>query len=184
MLDDLRGCFERAGAFQYGEIDPREVEFTEEVRQYCEKNTCRKYDRTWACPPAIGTLDECRERAQRYTNMAVFSGKYEVEDSLDFEGMMEGAKDFKKIAARVDAEIKPYLHDYLLLSNEGCGACESCTYPDEPCRFPDQVHGSIEGYGIYVFKLAKQAGIQYNNGKNTMSYFGALLYNDPEVLSL
>lgn len=180
MLEILRECLERAGAYEYGVVDPRDVEYTQEVREYCEKNTCRKYGKTWACPPAIGTLDECRERAQSYENMLIFSGRYDIEDSLDFEGMTAGAKDFKEIAARLHDEVKPHLNDFLLLSNEGCGNCSDCTYPDAPCRFPDRVHGSIEGYGVYVFKLATQAGIKYNNGPNTMTYFGALLYNDPE----
>ncbi|HIV13348.1 MAG TPA: hypothetical protein IAA63_09455 [Candidatus Pullilachnospira stercoravium] len=53
--------------------------------------------------------------------------------------------------------------------------CSECTYPEAPCRFPDRSHGSIEGYGIMVSDLANQAGINYINGANTVTYFGALL---------
>ena len=110
--------------------------------------------------------------------MLVFSGKFDLESSLDFAGMVSAMKGFKKIAGRLDDEVRPALDDYLILSNEGCGTCEKCTYPDNPCRFPDRVHGSIEGYGIFVNKLAERAGMRYNNGANTITYFGALLYND------
>jgi predicted metal-binding protein len=174
-LDDiLRG----AGVFQYGTLNTRDVEFTEEVRKYCVDNVCRQYGKTWACPPAVGTVDECRRRAQRYEKMLVFSVKYDLDDSLDFEGMRRGMKDFKKVANRIDESLRDCLSDYLILGNEGCGFCESCTYPGAPCRFPDKSHGSIEGYGIYVSKLAAQVGVAYNNGENTVTYFGALLYGD------
>jgi predicted metal-binding protein len=178
MLENLQEKLDRAGVFQYGVVNPRDVEFSEEVRGYCEDNLCHQYGRTWACPPAVGTVDECRKRAQGYDNMLVFTGKYDLEDSYDFEGMMSAMRDFKGIAARLDDEVKPYLSDYIILGNEGCGKCESCTYPDNLCRFPDKLHASIEGYGIFVSKLAKQAGVAYNNGANTVTYFGALLYDE------
>lgn len=168
----------RAGVFAYGEVDTREVEFSEVVRGYCIDNVCRQYGTTWACPPAVGTVDECRERAQKYNRMIVFTGKYDIEDSMDFEGIMLGMKEFKSVVNALDDELRPHLDDFLLLGNEGCGNCESCTYPDNPCRFPNKVHGSIEGYGIFVSKLAQQAGVAYNNGADTITYFGALLYNE------
>ncbi|MDR0812979.1 MAG: DUF2284 domain-containing protein [Oscillospiraceae bacterium] len=177
MLDNLQEKLDRAGVFQHGIVNPRDVEFSETVRGYCEENLCRQYGKTWACPPAVGTVAECRERAQRYNTMLVFTGKYALEDSYDFDGMMTAMRDFKDIAARLSDEVRPFLSDYLLLSNEGCGRCGVCTYPDSPCRFPDSVHGSIEGYGIFVSKLAEQAGVKYNNGENTVTYFGALLFN-------
>ncbi|MDR0818375.1 MAG: DUF2284 domain-containing protein [Oscillospiraceae bacterium] len=178
MIDNLNEIMTRAGAFQYGIVDPKNVEFSEEVRKMCEVNTCRQYGKTWACPPAVGTIDECRTRAQSYAYMLVFSQKFDLEDSYDFESVGTAMKDFKAVASRLDEEVKPYLTNYLMLSNEGCGKCESCTYPDNPCRFPDKVHGSIEGYGIFVSNLATQAGMGYNNGKDTVTFFGALLFND------
>jgi hypothetical protein len=36
---------------------------------------------------------------------------------------------------------------------------------------------------IFQYGLAKQAAINYNNGENTVTYFGALLFNDIDVLT-
>ncbi|MDR0904954.1 MAG: DUF2284 domain-containing protein, partial [Oscillospiraceae bacterium] len=80
MKTEIKTALARAGVFEYGEVDPKAVEFTAEVRKYCEDNVCRQYGKTWACPPAVGTVDECRERAQGYDKMLVFSGKYDLED--------------------------------------------------------------------------------------------------------
>ncbi|MDR1409653.1 MAG: DUF2284 domain-containing protein [Oscillospiraceae bacterium] len=169
--------FRSAGVFASGLVDSKKVAYTQEVRKYCEDNVCREYGKTWACPPAIGTVDECAARAKSYEHMLVFTVKYDIADSLDMEGMLRGMRCFRSVANRVDDRLKDVLTDYLLLGNEGCGICEDCAYPS-PCRFPDKVYGSIEGYGIFVNKLAEQAGVLYNNGENTITYFGAVLYNE------
>ena len=124
--------------------------------------------------PAVGTVEECRERIRKYETMAVFSVKYDLEDSFDFEGMEEGMTQFKIVCRNIDRQIRDYLKDFLILSNEGCDMCTECTYPDAPCRFPEQAHGSLEGYGILVSELAGQAGIRYINGKNTVTYLADL----------
>ena len=176
IMEKLRTALNEAGVFQHGIVNPMDIEFTQEVRALCEENRCRQYGKSWACPPAVGTVDECRERCQKYENMLVFTGKYDIEDSFDIEGMMDAMKEFKKVAEKLDERIAGLFGDYLLLANEGCGYCEKCTYPDAPCRFPDRAHGSIEGYGIFVNILAQKAGINYINGENTITYFGALLF--------
>ena len=91
-------------------------------------------------------------------------------------------KSFKDSCRILDELIKGDISKYLILSNEGCDLCKNCTYPDAPCRFPDRAHGSLEGYGIFVNKLAEQAGINYINGVNTMSYFGGLAYRNKDIL--
>lgn len=173
----LRQLLDKAGFFQYGIVYTADIGFSQEVRAMCEVNTCRKYGATWACPPAVGTVEECRARIRQFEKMLVFTGKYSLEDSFDFEGMMTSAKVFSASCHAFDDAIKPYLHDYLMFSNEGCDLCAECTYPDAPCRFPDRVHGSLEGNGIFVSELAKLAHVNYHNGANTVTYFGALVCN-------
>ena len=46
---------------------------------------------------------------------------------------------------------------------------------DAPCRYPESMFHSLEGYGFDVHLLAEAAGIKYNNGPNTVTYFGAVL---------
>ena len=152
----LQQILNDSGVFQYGLVDVSDIKFSQEVRGMCEVNTCQKYNKTWACPPAIGTVDECRERVQQY------------------DTMVAGGEKFKQVCLDVDRAIRRHADDFLLLANEGCDKCKECTYPDAPCRFPEQTHGSLEGYGIFVSELAKQAGINYINGANTVTYFAGI----------
>lgn len=165
------------GAYAVGLIATSELNVYPEVRDMCKMNTCRGYGASWACPPGVGTLEECLAKVKQYDTMLLFSCKYDLEDSFDYEGMIAGMEAFKKMANDFDKALKDKLHPYLLLANEGCQKCKTCTYPDAPCRFPDELHASIEAYGFNVSELAGMAGIKYINGTNTVTYFGALCFN-------
>lgn len=163
------------GAYEAGIIDTDKLVVHEEVRRLCESNVCRNYGRTWACPPAIGSLDECRTRVKEYDKMLLYSCKYKIEDSFDFDGMRQALLNFKDLSDRIRSVIAPIIPNCLFLSNEGCGRCAACAYSDAPCRFPEKLQHAIEGYGFIISDLAKLSGVKYINGKNTITYFGGVL---------
>lgn len=168
-----KGRLASIGVSAYGIIPTAEIPFSVDVRKICEGNMCRNYGKSWACPPGVGSFEECREKCLVFPNALVFSGVYSLEDSYDFEGMARGHREFKALCDRLaDGLPRPYL----LLSNEGCLRCVTCTYPGAPCRFPDKLYPSLEGFGILVTELAKRAGLSYNGGPNTVSYFGMLCF--------
>lgn len=164
------------GIHEYGMISTVEIPFGQEVRKICEGNACRLYGTTWACPPAVGTVEECRARCLSYKTAMVFNAVYPLEDSFDYEGMMQGHGTFKDLCDRLYELVKPQLYEFLLLSNEGCKRCKICTYPSTPCRHPERLFPSLEGFGIHVAQLADRANVKYVNGTNTVTYFGMLLY--------
>ena len=167
---------EEIGIQEYGLISTAEIPFEQEIRKICEKNVCRLYGKTWACPPAVGTVEECRARCLSYKTAMVFNAVYPLEDSFDYEGMMQGHSAFKDLCDQLYERVKPQLNQFLLLSNEGCKRCKNCTYPSAPCRKPDLLFPSLEGVGIQVSKLADRANMKYTNGENTVTYFGMLLF--------
>ena len=180
MTADLLDHIKEIGIFQYGFLKPSDIEYRQDIRNICQ-NDCKNYGKSWACPPAVGTIEECKSRCLQFDTMFAFTGKYTVEDSYDYAGWIHGMKEFKKLARSLDAIVKNHLQKYIILSNEGCDICKICTYPNEPCRFPEKLQHSIEGYGIIVNKVAEKANVQYNNGENTVTYFGALLYNEKDI---
>lgn len=166
----------QSGMWQADWIDTKYLKFYPEIREICKGNVCRNYGATWACPPAVGTLEECQNRALQYEKLLLFSIKYNLKDSFDIEGMQNAMLSFQDSVDLFDGNLKKILSHYLLLSNEGCGRCSKCTYPHSPCRFPERLHHSIEGYGLNISELAKAAGLSYSNGKNTVTFFGGVLF--------
>ncbi len=173
---ELQAEIYRAGFLESGVIAVKDLRYYDSVRDMCVCNQCGKYGTTWACPPAVGSIEECRSRAERYGSMMLFSKAYMLTDDFDFEGMLEAGHDFKKCARALDRTLKDKKTDYMILSNESCDICRECTYPDDPCRFPDKMQHALEGYGFNVSELAGMAGISYINGKLTVTYFGAVLF--------
>lgn len=164
------------GVHQYAVLSPREIIFEEEIRKICGDNVCGSYGKNWACPPAVGTVEQCKERCLQYTEALVFSSVHSLEDEFDYEGMLEGRDAFKELCDKLYFQMKKRSSSFLILSNGVCHRCEKCTYPTGECRRPDMLFPAMEGFGINVMKLAKYVGMNYNNGKNTVTYFGMLLY--------
>lgn len=151
--------------------------FSQGVRDLCEQNSCGHYGKTWACPPGVGTLEECHAKIMKHQNVFVFTTKHDLEDSYDFEGMMEGKDRHDEICEKIHDFFKTiYSGDMLVLSGESCSRCSKCTYPDAPCRFPEKLAPSVESYGVEVNRLAKTVGVNYINGANTVTYFGCIMF--------
>ena len=168
--------FDEAGVFQHGEVKISDILLHDEIQAICRGNACRAYSKTWACPPAIGGIDECRARLDGYEKGIVFSCKYDLEDSYDFEGMEDAGIEFRRTCDKLWEKLEGHKKGFLLLANGGCLRCEKCTYPDSPCRMPEKLFPAFEGHGIIVSDAAKLAGINYINGKDTVTYLGMLLY--------
>ena len=129
LRDKIKASVIQSGITEAGFVEISDLRFYPEIRKICRENTCRNYGKTWACPPGIGTLEQCRTRVNGYTGMILFSRKFQLEDSFDFEGMTAGHTAFKKTVDRMAEDLKQLTKDCLILSNEGCGRCGTCTYP-------------------------------------------------------
>ena len=95
-----KDAIKKIGISQYGIISPREIDFEADIQKICEKN-CGLYGKSWACPPAVGTVLQCRERCLQFKQAMLFNAVYPLEDSFDYEGMMAGHKEFKKLCDRL-----------------------------------------------------------------------------------
>ena len=149
----------------------------EEVRDICKGNACGGYGKTWACPPAMGTVEESFAKCAVHDTMVLFTGKYDLEDSFDYEGMVSGQKAFHQMVESVSHDVREVGEDVLILANGGCRKCEKCTYPDSPCRFPETLFPALEGVGFNVSEFARAGGIHYINGADTVTYFAAVFFS-------
>lgn len=152
------------------EMDVRSLKLLPEVRQMCEMNTCGAYEKNWACPPACGTLAECNERLKKYSQAILVQTVGEIEDWMDFEGMMRVEAEHRKYFTQLAEIMGNEVADCLPVGTGGCKQCSTCTYPDAPCRFPDKCYTSMEAYGMEVNSICKQSDLQYNYGPGKIAY--------------
>jgi len=167
------------GASKAAVIPVAKIRFDRSFRKLCEMNSCGNYGRNWMCPPYAGEIDDLIARAKTYEHAIVYQLIGELEDSYDFEGMMENGKRMSKLVKDVRAALNDNFAQAFYLGAGGCSQCEKCAkLTDEPCRFPDLAMMSLETCGVAVSELAKVAGMKYINGQNTVTNFAAILFNE------
>ena len=159
--------------YQYAFFSPRELAFSERVRTICRQE-CSRYGTTWACPPAIGTVEECRNRCLDYGECFLFSTVAEVSDVANLEETLATRKEHETITAAIEQFLRQRGANCMALSTESCDLCEHCTYPDAPCRFPDKMHPCVESHGIVVCQLAEKYGMDFTLSTTQILWFGLI----------
>lgn len=157
-----------------------DVIFSEEVRLLCENNGCGLFCTSWACPPAMGSMADCKKRCLEYKYAFMFTTVKDLKGQYDMEGWRHARKKHEKVTDTVVNVFRKYDKDLLALSTEGCALCKECTYPNAPCKHPDCMYPATEGFGILVLEQARKYNVPYNNGKNTVTYFSMIFFNSDE----
>ena len=160
---------------EYAFVKPCDLPFSERVRYIC-RTECARYGTSWSCPPAVGTVEECRQRCLGYDGAFVFTTVAEEIDTADMQAMLETRKGHEEITRRMRTVVEDCGLRTLCMSGESCSVCGHCAYPSAPCRHPGRMLPCIEGYGIVVAKLAEDCGITFMNEGNTVTWFGLILY--------
>lgn len=179
-IENLMSLLKSLGVDQLAIIAEEDVQFNEDFRLQCEQNSCGSYNKNWMCPPAVGSIDELKEKALKFKRGLLFQTVYQLEDSFDYEGMQEGIEEHTKILRKVLDNIKStgVFKEFLPLNVGPCTYCGRCAFLDgQECRFPEEAVSSVEAYGIDVMALEKSCGMSYNNGKNTISCISLILFN-------
>lgn len=175
--DAVLKLIQESEAHAFAIIDQTDIVYDYQFREICMRNSCGEYGKCWMCPPDVGDVNELMKKAQSYSYGILYNSVSQLEDSFDFEGMMEAKQEFNEIALKITNVIRGLDGDILHLGVGACGICERCAKKDnEPCRFPDRAIPSMESYGIFVAETAKKAGLKYINGKDTVTYFGIVLF--------
>ena len=162
------------------DIDASTVPFDDEVRKMCEQNSCGSFGKSWTCPPAVDSVENLKSQVLPYERFMIVNKIYTLEDSFDWEGMVNSAKDFQLKIRAMKKAIDPSTPglDFKILGAGACQICKTCSYlKNEPCKKPDEAVFSLEAYGVDVMKMLKENGMRYNNGKDTVTYVGGVFWS-------
>lgn len=167
------------GAEKATVISQNKVVTSASFRDICASDGCGLYGKCWMCPPDVGPIENLMSRLRMYRWCLVYQTISPLEDSFDFEGMQEAGRKHRQLSQRIRNVLESNLNGALFLGAGGCGFCHECAKRNqEPCRHPKMATASLEAYGIDVYRLAEAAAMQYTNGANTVTYFGAVFFNE------
>ena len=133
--------------FEYRILDTKDITIQERVRTICQEE-CERYDSTWACPPAVGTLQECEKKIKSYPQAVFFSSVAEVSDIMNMEEMLSTRRAHEDLTTEVG----------------------------KPCRYPDRMHPCLESHGVVVNEIVERESMEYNLGGNTILWFSMVLF--------
>ncbi|MDO4518924.1 MAG: DUF2284 domain-containing protein [Eubacteriales bacterium] len=166
--------------FEYRLIDTADIQVQKRVRDIC-KNECVRYGSTWACPPAVGTLEECKERIQNYDQAIFFSSVAEVSDIMNMEEMLKTRRAHEELTSSLGEFLEKEGYQIFILSTESCDLCADCAYKhNEPCRHPEYMHPCLESHGVVVQEIVEQQEMEYNLGGNTILWFSMICFRNKE----
>jgi predicted metal-binding protein len=175
QLEQVKELALSCGFSHAGPMDADTIRLRTEVRDACAVNKCHAYDTNWACPPGCGTLEECETRIRKYKKGVLLQTTGYLEDSMDSETMMQTGMAHGEHMNAFSDKIKQLYPGSMIIGAGACMRCKKCTYPDEPCRFPDKMSSSMEAYGMVVSDVCKDNNLPYYYGKDTLTYTGCVL---------
>ena len=162
--------------YVYHFFQPEELEFTDRVRWICQ-HECPQYNKSWACPPAVGTVNYCKAKCLMYKNALLISTIQEVRDIADIEETLATRPEHEAVTNQVRDVLRELGVEPYVLSTESCTICDRCSWLDgKPCRYPEKMHPCVESHGINILPMIEELGLTFQYGENVVTWFSLLLY--------
>ena len=157
-------------------LDPKKLEFSERVRKVCQQE-CPRYGKTWACPPAVGSVAECQGRCLSFENCLMIATATEVADIGNMEATLATTPAHEAVTNQVAERMGELGEKVYVLSTEACVLCQRCAYLDgEPCRKPEKMHPCVESHGINLIPTLEENGMEFQYGGNVVTWVSLLFY--------
>ena len=175
-IEKLENRLSQLPLYFYRFFDPVELEFSQRIRYICRQE-CPMYGKTWACPPAVGEVEDCQKRCLAYENCLLIGTITETDDISDIEKTLATRPEHEKITNTVrdlfrEQGVEPYV-----LSTEACALCETCAYLEgNPCRYPESMHPCVESHGINIIPTLEENGLEFQYGENIITWYSLLFY--------
>lgn len=160
----------------YAWVDPKTLEFSDRVRWICQ-HECAMYGKSWACPPGVGTVEECKKKCLGYEKALLISTLTEVSDIGDLEATLATRREHETITDQVGDILRENGVEPYILSTEACAICGRCAILDgKPCRHPEKMHPCVESQGINIIPTLEENGLEFQYGQNTVTWVSLLLF--------
>ena len=175
-LQKLEQSLNELPLYFYGYVDPKTIEFSDRVRYVCAAE-CPMYNKTWACPPAVGEVAECKCRCVSYENCLMVGTLAEVSSISNMAEGLETRKEHEAITNQVRDLFRAQGVEPYVLSTEACAQCDRCAWLDgEPCRHPDKMHPCVESHGINLVPTMEENGLEFLMGDTIITWYSLLFF--------
>ena len=158
-------------------IDPKQLNFSDRIRWICE-HECPMYGKTWACPPGVGSVEECTKKCMGYNSCLMIGTVTQTDDIGNIEKTLQTRPEHEAITNRVREMFRQQGIEPYILSTEACAVCTRCAILDGlPCRMPERMHPCVESHGINLIPTLEENGIPFQYGDDVVTWYSLLFFN-------
>ena len=180
MIDHhaLETALSQLPLYVYFFLDPKNLEFSDRIRYICTAE-CPMYGKSWACPPAVGEVAQCKSKCLSYNKCLLIGTITECNDIANIQKTLDTRAPHETLTNKVgsilkEMGIKPYI-----LSTEACAECTRCAYLDGlPCRLPGRMHPCVESHGINLVPTLEQCGLDFIYSISVITWYSLLFFNE------
>ena len=163
--------------YTYFYITPDQLAFSDRIRYICQAE-CPRYGKSWACPPGVGSVEDCKAKCLGYRECLVIGTITECNDIADIDETLATRPDHEAVTDQVQQMLRDMGVEPYILSTDSCAICENCTFPEgKPCRHPQRMHPCIESHGINIIPTLEENGLEFQYGGNIITWYSLLFYN-------
>lgn len=145
----------------------------------CSADACKRYGRSWSCPPYCGSIEAQENRMRLFEKGILVQTTGQMKDAFDMDKIRETEALHKRRFDTLIRQMKLLSIGRMMPMGSGaCTRCKACTCPEKPCRFPDKLYPSMEACGLQVSQTCEAAGLGYNYGENTITFTACVLLHD------
>ncbi len=177
-LIELEEYAQDLGCTQTRLLLTRQIILDERVRMKCFSNSRQQYNRNLMCPPFLPSLEEIRKVLDKYAFALITMLRHPCnmdnwKDDFDKAGIWMNETVLK--LEKKSFELGFYMS--LGLGSGECKLCKACVASDggKICRHPGKACPSVEGMGIDVFHLCREANLPMEFIPGQLSAVGLLL---------
>ncbi len=177
-MEDVLRLANDIGFSHAAPLSPDILEAREDVREMCAADRCTVYGKSWSCPPACGTLEQCASRMRKYSTGIIVQTTALMQDEFDYETVRDTGEKHKRMFDTLVRQVRLLYGECLPLTAGACTLCRVCTYPGRPCRFPEKRFSSMEAYGLLVSDVCLKSGLKYYYGEKTLTFSSCILMKE------
>jgi predicted metal-binding protein len=146
-------------------ISTKDICVAEWVQLKC-KYGCKRFGKSWCCPPETPAPEQSRLLLNEYKKALVLCGNGSNTEFYK-NNSQKRRKQVLVWKGTVAIERELFLSEYyraFALVAENCALCKECLYPHD-CKFPNDRRPSVESLSIDVFQTLKNVGKKFRLAK-------------------
>lgn len=174
---DIATLAHEIGFEQIAMISTKDVVTSAELTTSCNPQSCPKFGSCWTCPPGVGAYEDIlSDITSRNAGVLVQTVRDGIDYYEDWELLDETQTLHNERLDQLTNAMRAEFDSVIEFSTGGCDLCDSCSYPDAPCKKPETRRESLSAHGVAVGATCERAKLDYAFENGCVRFVGMILY--------